>query len=336
MTWLFKPAAQTMLPTDIPDQHVIDFGAHIYPEEYLPGSDDNPDADLNDMLGPIHDDPSVLLGELDAAGIDEAVISSPYYFGQDDAETVAAANDALLEMVSAEDRFYGLAAIPTGAGSEESAAELERALENGFHGGAIETRSHGVNLTDETNEPVFEVADAFGAPLLVHPKIDDSLHPEVLDDRYQLNAIFGREAALSESLCRAIHTGVYDRFDDLNLVYHHLGGNIAGMLGRVHLRLDEGRWPGQEHVKSYTDFKEQLEGRVYLDTSGFFGYHGPVQAALSELPSTQILFGTDLPYEARDGAELREFAAAIEDVASATDAARILGGNALDLLINVD
>ena len=325
-----------MLATDVPEQHVIDFGAHIYPEEFLPGSDDNPDADLNQMLGPIHHDPSVLLRELDAAGIDEAVISSPYYFGQDDAELVAAANDALLEMVSEEDRFYGLAAIPTAAGSDAAAAELERSLGIGFNGAAIETTSHGINLTDEAVEPILEVTDSYGAPLLVHPKIDDSLHPDVLDDTYQLNAIFGREAALSESLCRAIHMGVYDRYDDLNLVYHHLGGNISGMLGRVHLRLDEGRWPGQEHVKSYADFKRQFEERVYVDTSGFFGYHGPVQSALSQLPSTRILFGTDLPYEGRDGGELGAFAASIEDVASATDAARILGGNTLDLLVSVD
>jgi predicted TIM-barrel fold metal-dependent hydrolase len=325
-----------MLNTDVPEQHVIDFGAHIYPEAYLPGSDDNPDADLNEMLGPIHYDPNVLLEHMDTANIDQAVVSSPYYIGQDDAEMVAEVNDALLEMVEDEDRFYGLAAVPTAAGGEAAATELERALEAGYHGGAIETSSDGIELTDEAVEPILEVADSYGAPLLVHPKIDDSLHPEVLDDTYQLNAIFGREAALSQSLCTAIHTGLYDRYDDLNLVYHHLGGNIAGMLGRVHLRLDQGRWPGQESVKSYTEFKKQLEERVYLDTSGFFGYHYPVQAAVSELPSTQIVFGTDVPYEARNGEELGEFANSIEDTTSTIDASRILGGNTLDLLINLD
>lgn len=325
-----------MLDTDVPEQHVIDFGAHIYPEAYLPGSDDNPDADLNEMLGPIHYDSDVLLEHMDTAGIDEAVVSSPYYMGHDDTETVAEVNDALLEMVETEDRFYGLAAVPTGAGGEPAAMELERALEAGYHGGTIETTSHGIELTDEVVEPILEVADSYGAPILVHPKIDDSLHPEVLDDTYQLNAIFGREAALSQSLCTAIHTGLYDRYENLNLVYHHLGGNIAGMLGRVHLRLEKGRWPGQETVKSYTDFKKQFEERVYLDTSGFFGYHYPVQSAMSELPSTQIVFGTDVPYEARNGEELGAFADSIKDIASATDASRILGENTLDLLINVD
>lgn len=324
-----------MIPTDVPEQHVVNFGASIYPEAHLPEFEDNPDADLNDMLGPIHHDPTALLERMDAAGVDEAVLSSPYYMGHGDAEAVTEANDALLEIVEGEPRFYGLASVPTAAGGS-AAAELERALEAGFNGGAIETESGGIELTDDAAEPILEVAARYGAPLLVHPKLDDSLHPGVLDDAYQLNAIFGREAALSQSLCTAIHTGIYDRYENLDLVFHHLGGNIAGMLGHSHLRLEEGRWPGQESVKSYAEFKTQLEGRIYLDTSGFFGYHYPVQAALSELPSTQLLFGSDLPYEVRNGDELGSLVESVTDVASATDAGAVLGGNALGLVANLE
>ncbi|PCR88855.1 amidohydrolase family protein [Natrinema ejinorense] len=325
-----------MIPPNTPDHHVIDFGAHIYPEEYLPGSDDNPDADLNELLGPIHHDPAVLLERMDAAGVDEAVLSQPYYMGDGDAELVAETNDALLSMIDAEDRFYGLAALPVAAGGETAAAELERCLEAGYHGGALETSTQGIELTDEEVEPVLEVADAYDAPLLVHPKIDDSIHPDTLDDTYRLNAVFGREVALSRGICKAIHTGLLDRYENLDLVFHHLGGNIAAMLGRVHLHHDIGRWPGQESIKSSAAFKRQLEERVYVDTSGFFGYHAPVRTALEEFPSTQLLFGTDIPYEPRTDDELEAFVATVEDVTSSTDATRVLGQNTLDLLANVD
>jgi predicted TIM-barrel fold metal-dependent hydrolase len=325
-----------MIPVSTPDQHVIDFGAHIYPEEFLPGSEDNPDADLNDMLGPIQYDPEELLDRMDGGGVDAAVLSQPYYMGYSDAELVADANDALLSIVESEDRFYGLAALPVAAGGEAAAEEFERCLEAGYHGGGLETESGGIELTDDELEPVFDVAEEHDAPLFVHPKLDDSVHPDTLDDTYRLNAVFGREVALSRGIVKAIHTGVLDRHENLDLIFHHLGGNIASMLGRVHLHHDIGRWPGQDAIKPYAEFKAQLEERVYIDSSGFFGYHAPVRTALEELPSSQVLFGTDAPYEGRSDDELNRFATVVTDVASETDAEAVLGGNTLDLLTNVE
>jgi predicted TIM-barrel fold metal-dependent hydrolase len=100
--------------------------------------------------------------------------------------------------------------------------------------------------------------------------------------------------------------------------------------------MDKGRWPGQESIKPYEAFKAQLEERVYVDTSGFWGYTTPMQAAHAELPSSQLLFGTDAPYEPRTEDELSRHATVVMNVASERDAAAILGGNALELMINVE
>jgi len=74
--------------------------------------------------------------------------------------------------------------------------------------------------------------------------------------------------------------GILDDYPDLDLVFHHLGGNIASMMGCAHLHLDIGRWLGQEHVKPFEEFRTQLEERIYLDSAGFFGYHAPVRTTL--------------------------------------------------------
>lgn len=317
----------TVADRDFP---VVDFGAHLVtsvPESMKA---------LDDIIGPIHRDPVQTIERYEAAGIDRLVLSQPPFMGHDDVEETAAANDELLEIIEEHEQLYGLAALPVGAGGDAAAEELERCLDAGYHGGALETTSHGIKLSDEEVRSVFDVASREGAPLLVHPKIDDSLHPDVLDDKYRLNAIFGREAALSESIFEMIHMGILDDYPDLDLVFHHLGGNIASMLGRVHLHHDIGRWPGQEHIKPYAEFKRQLEERVYIDSAGFFGYHAPVRTALEELPSSQVVFGTDAPYEGRSSEELNRFATVVTDVASETDAAAVLGGNTLDLLANVD
>lgn len=311
---------------------VVDFGAHLYPESTFPHEvyDDNP---LAERLGESLSDPGVLLERYATAGIDAAVLSQPYYMGHGDVRRTAEANDALLEIVEAHETFYGLAAVPVAAGGRVAAEELERCIEAGYHGGAIETKSSGVEVGDDELEQIFETAARLGAPLLVHPKLDATLHPDALDDTYVLNAIFGREVGLAASICRAIHTGVFDRHPDLKLVFHHYGGNLASMLGRIHLQLDADRWPGrQSHVKSYTEFEAQLEDHVHVDTSGFFGYGEPLEASLRELPSSNVLFGTDYPFEGRDADELAAYVDTVVRATSRTDARHVLGENALGLL----
>lgn len=314
------------------DFPIVDFGGHIELPEHIPDFM----GPLDEILGPVHNDPDLVADRYENAGIDRVVLSQPSQMGRADVDAVAASNDGLRDVVSEYDQFYSLAALPTAAGGKVAAEEFERCLEDGFNGGTIETESGGIELDDEEVEPIFEVAERYGAPLLVHPKIDDSLHEDVLDDTYRLNAIFGREAALSESIFRVIHKGILDEYSDVDLVFHHLGGNIAAMLGRAHLHLDMGRWPGQGSIKPWEEFKAQLEERVYVDTAGFWGYHTPMRAAHEEFPASQILFGTDAPYEPRSEAELARHATVVMDVASDRDAAAILGGNALDLLVNVD
>ncbi|PSP57896.1 hypothetical protein BRC72_08090 [Halobacteriales archaeon QH_7_66_36] len=310
----------------------IDFGTHLYPESVYPSV--IRDGPMGALLGRRMSDPAHVESLYEAAGIDRAVLSQPFYMGSSDLDAVREANDALLDIVHDYERFYGLAAIPVAAGGEDAAEEFERALARGYHGGAVETKTDGVELTDEALEPVYEVAERHDAPLLVHPKLDESLHPEALDDTYLLNAIFGREAALSESISKVIHEGTLDDYPDLNLVFHHLGGNIASMLGRVALQLDPGRWPGQEAVVDYDEFKRSLEERIYFDTAGFFGYERPLHATFEELPASQILFGTDYPFEPREETELARLNEAIGKTVSRTDARRVRSGNALDLLVD--
>lgn len=309
---------------------IVDFATHFHPEEVLPPPMLN--TELLRKAGPALWDIEVLTRYLDDAGIDAAVLSQPFYMGHHDLEGTARANDALLDVIADDERYYGLASIPTACGGRAAADELERSLERGFHGGALETESNGIELIDDTLFPVYDVAVKWDAPVMVHPKLDESLGPDVLDEALLLNATFGRETALVESLSKVVHCGILDDYPDLKLVYHHLGGNIASMLGRVHLLLDPDRWPGQERVKPYAEFKNEL-ANLYLDTSGYMAYPAPLRAALREFPSTNIVLGTDCPFEARTAGEMHDFVALTEELAP--DKARDINGqNALDLLIN--
>lgn len=315
---------------------VVDFGTHLYPSSVFPDPEWDSVAKMKngfrDMVDPLLTDPDAFLDLYAEAGVDVPVLSMPYYMGHHHAERVAEANDALLEIVEDYSEFRGLAGVPVGAGPEAAAAEFERALENGFDGGALETKSNGIELTDSEVDPVFEVAERYDAPVLVHPKLNDSLSADVLSDEWQLNAIWGREVALAGSIAKVIHEGVLDRFTDLDLVYHHLGGNIASMLGRVHLILEEGRTPGTAHLKNSREFMHQLETRIHVDTSGFFNHSLPLRATLEKLPATQVVFGTDFPFEHRTAAEVGRGPSLLSDLTTRSESRKVLSENALDLL----
>ena len=314
---------------------VIDFGAHFYAPM--------PDAQRDNIGGieahdgsPIGTDVDALLERYAAAGLDGAVLSQPFHMGSSDLDAVVEGNDGLLEVVQAHDEFYGLAAIPTAAGGEAAAAEFERALDAGYHGGALETNSAGIELVDEALEPVFEVADRTGAPVLVHPKLNDSLGPDTLSERYALNTIFGREVALAESCSKVIHDGVYDRYPGLRLVYHHNGGNLAAFLGRIEGSLERAHRGGAPHLKTYEEFLATFEEHVYVDTAGYYGDPNQFRRTLEVLPASNMLYATDFPFETLSPARFQEIVGAIESVRGGAERDAILGGNALDLMVNVD
>lgn len=308
---------------DVLDSPVIDFGAHVYGRRF----DEPGEEGLSGYIDPDRRyDVEAIIAEYQNAGVDAIVSSNPYYMNHDDFDEILEANDMLNKYIESYDEFYGLATIPMGAvDGEQAANEFERCLNNGFNGGALAETN--VGLTDKEMQPVLEVADSTEAPIFVHI-------PDLSIVEYRFNATFGRERLQQESISRVIHDGIYDRYDNLRIVWHHLGGNIAAMMGRIHLQTDPGRWP-QPDMKSFGEYKADFETRVYVDTAGYFGYSAPIRIALEEFPSTQVLFGTDWAGEPRSGEELACFVESIRESGTKTDVKRILGQNALDLMVNV-
>lgn len=312
---------------------IIDFGAHFCPSS--PPDDKDGHQFIKEQQGAaLYADIEALRNRYAEAGVDGVTLSREDVIGSDDVEKVRRENDAMLEIAQKHDDIYTLAAIPTGAGSDQAAAELRRCLQSGHHGGVIRTESNGIELHHVEVESIFEVASQFEAPLMVHPKVHDSLHPEVLNDEWRLNAIFGREVAVCESIFKVVHSGVLDRFPDLDLVFHHLGGNIASMIGRIRGELDERDWPDTEQLKPYTEFRTQLERRVMLDTAGFYGDPAAFRATFNVFSPSNILFGSDFPYETRTAEDFRNIISTIQECCTESETRDVLGRNARSLLSN--
>lgn len=317
-------------PIDAP---VIDFGSHLHSERVTEA------PAPSDQLDDVRDDPDRLLEWFEKGGVDRVVLSQGRFVGETDVETAASVNDDLLDVVDAHEEYYGLASIPVGAGGEAAATEFERCLDAGYNGGYTWTSVAGQDLTDAVFEPILEVADRTGAPILVHPTpstllLQDYPGEHVLEPVYQINHAIGREARMCGSILKVVNAGILDQYPNLNLVYHHHGGNIASMMGRIDLRLTRGQADGGG-LKTFEAFKEQLEERVYIDTSGYFAYSSPLRTALEQFPASNILLATDVPAEPKTPADLAEYVTTVTDVAPRSEARKILGQNALDIMVNV-
>ena len=315
---------------------IVDFAAHVHLYDAEAFTHDLIDAELGE---PVYKDLDAMRRRYREAGIDRAVLSQPQQLTPDGIEEARASNDALREaFIDADDR-YGLAGVPIAVGGEAAAAELERCLEAGFHGAIVRTDVEGVELHHPAYEPVFAVAERAGAPILVHPKLDDAIDSPVLDDAWRLNAVLGRDAALCASLLKVVHTGVLDRFPGLDLVFHHFGGNVASAMGRFHNQFRKRppeRWESPEPTKPFAAFKVQLEERVHVDVTGYDGFRTNLRAALAEFPVDNLVFGTDFPFEIRTPADFERMIRPVVEELPRAAAERVLSGNALDLLANVE
>jgi predicted TIM-barrel fold metal-dependent hydrolase len=312
---------------------VIDFGAHFFPGK--PPEDQKGHDFIEAQQGAaLHRNIADLKDRYSDAGIDGVTLSQEDIVGSSHYEQVREENNAMLNVGSDHDNVYTLAAVPTEAGGEKAAAELKRCINAGHNGGVIQTRSGGIELYHDEIDPVLQVANEMKTPLLVHPKVHDSLHPDVLDDKWRLNSLFGREIAVCESIVKVVNSGVLDKYPDLNLVFHHLGGNIASFFGRICGDTGPSRAPETGKFKPYDEFREQVEERIYLDTSGFYGDLAAFRATLEVFPPSNVLFGTDFPYETRTPEDFHNIISTIEELCPRTETRDILGQNALDLLVN--
>ena len=62
------------------------------------------------------------------------------------------------------------------------------------------------------------------------------------------------------------------------------------MKGRIRGDLGEDQWPGTNRLKSYDEFREQLERRVYVDTAGFYGDPAAFRTTLKVFTASNVVF----------------------------------------------
>jgi predicted TIM-barrel fold metal-dependent hydrolase len=181
-------------------------------------------------------------------------------------------------------RFVGLAHVPPLEGTA-ALKELERAIiELGLKGVTIPSQMNGLSLDAEEFTPLYDLANKLGVPIFVHPALAPKGYSLLQD--YQLPVILTREFDLGVAVTRLIAGGIVERYPELQLVFAHFGGGLAGYKERI--------------VRSSYRFKlpklfEEYFDRLYFDMAGFEGSAIALRCALEGIRPERMVFATDYP-----------------------------------------
>jgi 2,3-dihydroxybenzoate decarboxylase len=262
-------------------------------------------AEWQQMADALQETGEVRLADMDAAGIDVAVLSLAAPCIQDEVDAAQAtararaANDALAAVVAAHpDRYVGLAAL--GLQDPVAAAdELERCVtELGFRGALANGYSSVGDLGtaayyDEPRYlPFWERVAALGVPFYLHPRNPLPTQRRIYDGA---EALLGPTWAFTvETATHALRlmvSGLFDRLPDLQIVIGHMGELLPFAVARTEQRLGHVSTVALERAP-----QQILRENFHLTTSGNF--HTPsLIGAILQVGADRLLFAADYPFE---------------------------------------
>jgi len=266
---------------------------------------------------------------LDKYEIDKQVISfsSPFLFGLDKGEAkriCSIANEDVAEFCRKRpDRFVGLGHLSL-LDVDSALLELDKCVnELGLKGVMIATNENGMGIDSLQIEPVYQRISDYGIPIFLHPTDWESY--QLVQN--EMMWIFGWPFDTTQAIWRLMTRGVLDKFPELKIVTHHLGGMLPYFYGRAggYLQaMGEDKW-----LRGKDEIWKQVYGDTALD-----GLLGALKCGYEFFGADRIVFGTDYPFGAESGeAFLRDNLTMIKKMSVSSDEkSKILSGNAKKLL----
>ena len=216
-------------------------------------------------------------------------------------------NDGLAELVAQyPDRFVGYAAsLPMNA-PDAAANEAERVLSNGANAIQLHTNVDGAPIDQDQLLPIYEIIERSGRPILLHPirtrEMADYRTETV--SKYEICSVIGWPFETGAALARLVFSGIMDRFPNLKVIAHHLGGIIPYFEGRVAHSWDQ---LGARTSDEDSLILKKLKKRPFDYFKGFYGdtalagARAPTICGLSFFGADHVLFASDCPFDKEKG-----------------------------------
>lgn len=265
------------------------------------------------------------LVDMDAAGVDMALLHLSTWQAWTTVRTGPYINDAMAELVSRHpQRFIGLAHVAPD--KKAGVKELDRAVTSlGLKGVGITTHLWGKPLDHRSFWPFYEKVAELDVPVVVHPA------PGPAEDRllrdYKLTRSLGRAIDLLTATTRLLYSGLLERFPNLRFIVSHLGGAIFALRNRIDPRHD---FPSDRAPGAAAQFAAGLK-QIYVDTAPPYWTSAEVRFATEMLGPDRVLFGSDYPAGPTDQGSLAAARAIVEGLPDPSVRVGVLGGNAAAL-----
>ncbi len=243
---------------------------------------------------------------LSTAGPPPEVLAGP----EDAAELARRANDGMAELCQKyPDRFPAFTATMAMGDVDAALAEIDRAVtELGARGIQFYTNVNGRPLDEPEFEPIFQVmAEKHKLPIWVHP-IRPASFPDYVTEKkskYEIWWTFGWPYETSAFMARLVFAGYFDKYPDLTIITHHMGGMVPYFEGRVGPGWDQlGKRTSDE---DYTLVLKRLKKRpfdyfkqFYGDTA-VFGSRSATLCGLDFFGADHVVFASDSPFDPEGG-----------------------------------
>jgi aminocarboxymuconate-semialdehyde decarboxylase len=217
-------------------------------------------------------------------------------------------NDGLAEIVAKHpDRFVGYAAFLPMNVPEAAVREAERVLANGANAIQLASNVNGAPLDETQFWPIFEVIARSGKPILLHPARTREMpdYPTEKHSKYEICSVLGWPYETGVTLARLIFSGLIDRYPDLKVIAHHLGGVIPYLEGRIGHSFDQ--LGARTSDEDYAALLKKLKKRPYDYFKDFYGdtaVEGARAATICGIDFfgvEHVLFASDCPFDKEKG-----------------------------------
>ena len=245
------------------------------------------------------------IGQLDRNGIDFQVVTLQHVVDcnllpGDAAAQLAVAkalNDNLARLMEdSKGRLIAVGCVPLAGFEPGGRQELERAMNTlGLKWINLPSNLNGKPLDLPEFEPFWAYAAANNIPVFIHPNHPASPAGRTYEAEYDLTHNFGWPFETTLALARLVFSGIMERYPNLKVVSHHLGGGmIPFFMGRTIETYDSA---GQPRFLGRVLPKPLFEyfSKFYYDTA--VGGSAPaIRCAYEVFGADQLLFATDAPW----------------------------------------
>jgi aminocarboxymuconate-semialdehyde decarboxylase len=165
----------------------------------------------------------------------------------------------------------------------------------------------GAPIDQECYWPLYEVIEKSGRPILLHPIRTREMadYRTETHSKYEINSVIGWPFETGAALARLVFSGIMDRFPDLKVITHHLGGIIPYFEGRVGHSWDQ--LGARTSDEDYSLILKRLRKRPFDYFKDFYGDtalaggRAATICGISFFTPDHVLFASDCPFDPEKG-----------------------------------